>query len=197
MDKHKGGCKMKVSIDGILGSARKINSQREMEKESLDKKKKEVKVDSVNIGSRVNSRVDNIENEIREVQSSLTKGQVIRNGIEELSADLAKGGEKQNQIMEEVKFSGESILKDFITGQLDEKLLSEKRNEVNELINTDVTKLRKLQVEVDNIMASNLAGNDKADTLMESIDKYLSGENAVNPDSISSLNPDSVMRLIR
>jgi hypothetical protein len=64
---------MKISIDGILGTAQKINKQKEQEDNNLEKQKSGVKVDSVTIGGRINNRLDAIETEFREVQSSLTE----------------------------------------------------------------------------------------------------------------------------
>ena len=72
---------MKVSIDNILGTARKINNQRQLEEENLGKRKKEVKSDSVSISTKVNSRLDGIEREFREIQSSLTRNQIVRDGL--------------------------------------------------------------------------------------------------------------------
>ena len=67
---------MKVSIDSILGSARRINSQRQLEEERFNKQKKEVKSDTLSLSSKVNTRLDSIEREFRDIQSSLTKNQI-------------------------------------------------------------------------------------------------------------------------
>ena len=44
---------MKISIDGILGTAQKINSQKELEENNPNKKRSDVKTDTVSIGSRI------------------------------------------------------------------------------------------------------------------------------------------------
>jgi hypothetical protein len=188
---------MKVSIDGILGSAQKINSQLQLDEDNLAKKKKEVRSDSVNIGSRVNSRLDTIESELRDIQTSLTKNQIIRNGIDQLVSDGESGGSRREQILSDVRFNGNDVLREFIADYTDLERLDEKSLQVNDNIAGDTSRLKRLQVEVDNIMASNLAGPDRADSLMKDISGVLSDLNAVNPASISQLNPDSVMKLIK
>jgi len=162
---------MKVSIDGILGSAQQINNQRQVDDES--QKKKDVRMDSVNISAKINSRLDSIESELRDIQTSLTKNQIVRDGIDQLAADYNNGGMKQKQILSEVTFNGSPVLRDFMSDTLFADGFSEKLRRVNEIIDADTGKLRKLQVEVDNITASNLAGG-KTDRLMDSINSALS-----------------------
>ena len=92
---------MKISIDGILGSAKRINSQRSPDEESRDRKKKEVSADSIEIRNRVLSRLETIQKEFKEIQSSLTVNQIINEGIKRLRDDLAKGSEHKDAIMDE------------------------------------------------------------------------------------------------
>ena len=185
---------MKVSIDGILGSAQRINSQRQVDDES--QKKKDVRMDSVNIGAKINSRLDSIESELRDIQTSLTKNQIVRDGVDQLAVDYKSGGTKQEQILSGVTFNGSQALRDFMGGAIFADSFAEKLRQINEAINADIGKLRKLQVEVDNITASNLAGT-KTDRLMDSINNALSSTDNVNPAVISQLNPDAVMKLIK
>ncbi|MCP4134806.1 MAG: hypothetical protein GY754_27780 [bacterium] len=188
---------MKVSIDGILGSAQKINNQRELNEESLNKQKKEVKTDSVAIGTRVNSRLDTIESELRDIQSTMTGNQVVRNGVEQLRDDLDQGGENQKNILEDVRINGQPVLEEFMGGTINETTINSRMEDVDTLINNDVSKLKTLQVEVDNIMASNLAGDDKVGNLMGNINNAFADTGAGGLDNISNLRPDSVMRLIK
>ena len=185
---------MKVSIDGILGSAQRINNQRQLDDES--QKKKDVRMDSVSIGAKINSRLDSIESELRDIQNSLTKNQIVRDGVDQLEADYKNGGAKQKQILSEVTFNGSHVLRDFMGDGIFTGSFGEKLRQINEAINSDTGKLRKLQVEVDNITASNLAG-EKTDRLMDSINNALSKTDKVNPAVISQLNPDAVMKLIK
>ena len=188
---------MKVSVNEILGSARRINSQRDFEEESRENKKQEVKSDTITISSRINSRLDKIETELRDIQSSLTKNQIIRNGIGELKADFVKGGINQDKILDEFTFEGKTILRAFMGESITSNVLETRFERINELINRDITGLKKLQVEVDNIMASNLTGPEKAMSIMSNIDSVFSEIDTQNLDSISRLSADSVRKLIK
>jgi hypothetical protein len=188
---------MKVSIDGILGTAKKINSQRELEENNSNKKKGDVKTDSISIGSRINTRLDAMETEFREVQSSLTKNQIIRDGIEQLRADFQKGGQEIQNIINNVTFEGKKTLDGFNKAVISEPLLYEKQENTARLINEDVTRLKKLQVELDNIMASDLVGQDRLKKIMSNIDSIFTRSGSTNIESISTLRPDAVMRLIK
>lgn len=188
---------MKVSIDGILGTARKINSQKELEEGNQNKKKADVKMDSVSIGSRINTRLDAMETEFREIQSSLTKNQIIRDGIEQLWADFKKDGQEQQNILKNVTFEGTPVLKGFMAENVTEQALNEKRDTNTNMINEDIGRLKKLQVELDNIMASDLVGRDRLSGIMSNVDSIFSRSEITNIDSISNLRPDAVMRLIK
>jgi hypothetical protein len=188
---------MKISIDGILGTAKKINNQRELEESNFEKKKSGVKADSVSIGTRINSRLDAIETEFKEIQSSLTKNQMIRDGIEQLNNDLAADGRQQQNILKSVTFEGKEVLRSFVGNEIAEPVLKTKRDYNAGLINSDVNRLKKLQVELDNITASNLAGSDRLKNMMSNIDSIFSRSNMANLENISSIKADAVMRLIK
>jgi hypothetical protein len=188
---------MKISIDGILGTAQKINSQKELEENNQNKKKADVKVDSVSIGSRINTRLDAMETEFREIQSSLTKNQIIRDGIEQLWADFRKGGQEQQHILKNVTFEGDTVLNSFMGNTVNEQSLTEKLDKNGNLINEDVGRIKKLQVELDNIMASDLVGRDRLSGIMSNVDSIFKRPEIANIDSISNLRPDAVMRLIK
>jgi len=188
---------MKVSIDGILGTAKKINSQRELEENNSNRKKSEIKTDSISIGSRINTRLDAMEAEFKDVQSSLTRNQIIRDGIEQLRADYRKGGQESRTIINNVTFDGKKVLTDFDAEAITSELIEARLENTARRINDDVTRLKRLQVELDNIMASNLVGQDRLQNIMTDIDSIFSRSGMMNIESISSLRPDTVMRLIK
>ncbi len=197
LERHKGRCKMKVSIDGILGTAQKINSQKELEENNPNKKRSDVKTDSVSIGSRINTRLDAMETELREVQSSLTRNQIVRDGIDQLKADLLKGAPEQQNILNNVTFEGNRVLRGFVGEAITEQQLAAMMDTNGKLINDDVTRLKKLQVELDNITASDLVGQDRLKNIVSNIDSIFTRSGVTNIESISTLRPDAVMRLIK
>lgn len=188
---------MKVTIDNILGSARRINNQRQPEDDSADKKKKDVKLDSVNIENRLSSRLDTIENDLRDIQVSLTKNQIVRDGIGELQEDLQKGGKGSQKIMDEVAFQGEPVLRKFVGERLDQETLTARKTQIEELINGDVSRLKRLQVEIDNITASNLIGSEKLEKMTSNMESVFENAGKRNLDTISHLRADVVMRLVK
>ncbi|HPV42421.1 MAG TPA: hypothetical protein PKX40_14680 [Spirochaetota bacterium] len=188
---------MKISIDGILGTAQKINSQKELEENNPNKKRSDVKTDSVSIGSRINTRLDAMETEFREVQSSLTRNQIIRDGIEQLRTDLQKGAPEQKNILDNVTFEGNRVLRSFIGESITEQQISEKMEINSRFINDDVTRLKKLQVELDNITASDLVGQDRLKNIVSNVDTIFTRSGAASLENISTLRPDAVMRLIK
>lgn len=196
-DGHKGRCKMKVSIDSILGSAKKINNRKQFDEESLNRKKKDIKTDSVSISGKVNTRLKSIESEFREIQSSLTKNQIINHGIKELVEDSASGGKNRENILNDVSFEGKNVLKQFVGESFDPEQLGAKSDTVNNMIETDISRLKKLQVEVDNILASDLAGGGKAEEIQGNIDSLYAAADSGKLENITNLKVDSVMRLIK
>ncbi len=193
--RHNGGCNMKVSIEGILGSARKINSQRQLDDGGSDKKKKEIRGDSISIGSKINSRLDSIETEYRDLQSSLTKNQIIKDGLDQLETDFRKGGAGSQTIFEEFKFQGEPALRQFVGDTVTEPVIKARGEAVGGLIEKDISTLKRLQVEFDNIVASNLVNGDKLDAITANVDTIFKGPG--NLESMNRLNPDSFMRIIK
>jgi hypothetical protein len=188
---------MKVSIDGILGTARKINSQKELEENNTNKKKSEVKMDSVSIGGRINTRLDAMETEFKEIQSSLTRNQIVRDGIDQLRTDLQKGAPEHKNILNNVTFEGQKVLHGFIGETVTEPILNTKQEQISGLINDNINHLKRLQVELDNIMASDLAGQDRMKNIMSNVESVFTRSGAASLENISSLRPDAVMRLIK
>jgi hypothetical protein len=188
---------MKVTIDGILGSADRLRSQRQQEEPGTGSKRTQARTDSVTITSRISSRIDSIETEFRDIQSSLTKNQIIRDGIGQIQRDITEGGRDREQIMERVRFEGEPVLRQFVGNNPDANRLTERSAENAEMINRDGDRLRRLQVELDNIVASNLIGEDKVGSLVQNVESSLTKSGIDRVEAISNLQPDTVMRLIR
>ena len=187
---------MKISIDNILGSARKIKSQRHLDDDS-SKKKKELKIDSVSINNKIASRIDKIDNEIKDIQVSITKNQIINNGIIQLQNDHPGTEETQQNIMKNVLFQDEKVLSDFIGSVVTVDVLKNKKSEIDDLISKDVSNLKKLQIELDNIMSLNLGKNEKLENIMSNIDSLFAEKLGENVNNISRLRPDTVMRLLK
>ena len=186
---------MKITADGILGSAQKINNQKKTEDESFSTGIKEQKTDSVSISKIVNSRIESIEKEIRELQTSLAKNQSTNNGLDQLEKAIVSG-DKTDEILAKNTFNGKQVLKDFMGPEITPEILKSKKEEVKTLIKEDVNNLTKVQVELDNIIASDLAGTKKVESLMTDLNEFFKG-NIASVDSISSLDADKVMKLIR
>ena len=103
---------MKVTVDGILGSAQNINNKKKTEETGLKQDTKSIKSDSVNISKIVNSRIEALGKEVKDIQISLTKNQILRDGIDNLLN--ASSAEATDKILNETTFNGKKILKDFV-----------------------------------------------------------------------------------
>jgi hypothetical protein len=188
---------MKVSIEGILGSAQKMNRQRKVEGEQTENRNQASRGDSVNLTRKVNTRLDGIDSEVRDIQTSLTRNQIIRNGIGALQQDYARGGTNQRQIMNDYTYQGEQVLRNHVGDNITGELLDARRQAVDQNIMQEVSSLRRLQVEADNLMASNLAGPEQVDRFMENNGDFMTSLRNANPENLSNLSYDSVMRLTR
>ncbi len=184
---------MKITADGILGSAQKINNKRQTEEGSKGAKK-DIKTDSLTLGKAINSRIETLEKEIKDIQTSLTKNQIIREGIDDILKNDTP--ENLNLTMEASKFEGRRILKDYLGNDTAPAALQMKKKEIETLINSDINSLTKVQVEVDNIVASNLTGSKKVESLMSNVNDIFKNIPS-NLDTISNLDADKVMKLVR
>lgn len=187
---------MKVTVDGILGSAQKINNKKKTDETELKQDKKEIKPDSVNISRIINSRIESIEKEVKEIQTSLTKNQIIREGIDRIIS--ASTPDAVNKIMDETTFNNSRILRDFIGSgaSLSPELLASKKNEVKSLIANDMTSLTKIQVEMDNIIASDITGTKKVENILAGVNDTFK-KTPSELENISNLDADKVRKLIR
>jgi hypothetical protein len=188
---------MKVSIENILNSARKINKQRQPDEQSQNNKKGDIKIDSVEIGNRVMSRLDGIQRELKDVQSSLTKSQIIKDGLRQLTDDFQRGGNDRDLILNNVEFDKKKILREFIGENLSKGALKSGTESVSRLIGDDISKIKKLQIEIENILASDVASSERIKDIIYNIGTQLDKTGMSDLKKISSLKSDAVMRHIK
>mgnify|MGYP001182322624 FL=1 len=89
------------------------------------------------------------------------------------------------------------MLRSFVGEAITEQLLNSKMETNTQLINDDVTRLKRLQVELDNITASDLVGQDRLKNIVSNVDSIFARTGAASLENISTLRPDAVMRLIK
>ncbi len=185
---------MKITADSLLGSAQKINNKRKLDESTLKNGNSGLKSDSVSISNKINSRVESISREIAQLQTSLSEKQIIREGLAQMqSGNLNEAS--VNELFSRTTFNNKKVLEQFMNGKSDQTTVQAKTAEIDKLINSDVNQIRKVQVEVDNFVASNLAG-DKFDKLMSDTNSLL-GAPGTDLNSISNLNAEKVMRLVQ
>lgn len=185
---------MKVTVDGILGSAQKINNKKKTEEAELKQDTKSIKSDSVNISKMINSRIEALGKEVKEIQISLTKNQILRDGIDNLINASSDGATEK--ILNETTFNDKKILKDFIGATFIQQAVESKKGDLKTLISNDVNALTKIQVEMDNFIASDITGIKKVENLMAGVSETLKKAPA-GLEHISKLDADKVMRLIK
>jgi len=185
---------MKVTADGILGSAQKINNRKKTEETDLKQDNKSVKSDSINISRILNSRIEALGKEVKDIQTSLTKNQIIREGIDQLLTASSTGA--SDTILNETTFNNTKILKEFVGTTFTPQEIESKKSDVKTLISNDVNTLTKIQVEMDNIVASDLTGSKKVEDLMAGVNDTLK-KTPAGLENISNLDADKVMKLIR
>jgi hypothetical protein len=189
---------MKISVEGILGSARNIKGQRLPDEEAPDRKKQgEVRTDSLDIENRIGSRLDLIQRELKELQSSLTRNQIIHDGLLRLREDIGKGGAGAAAILDEVTFEGRQVLRGFTGETVTGESVHAKLGQVENLMESDITRLTRLQIEAENILASSLAGTARAEGIIENIEGVFAKSGVEAAGRFSNLRADAVMRLIR
>ena len=186
---------MKITADGILGSAQKMNNQKKIDDSDLKQDRKNLKTDSVSIGKLVNSRIESMENEIKDIQTSLTKNQILSNGLDQLASAL-DSGRNVNDVLSKTSFEGKTILKDLVGHEVTTEAVKNRKTEIKSLLNNDINSLTKVQVELDNIIASGIAGGKKVESLMANLNDIFKG-NSSNLDSITNLDADKVRKLVK
>ncbi len=188
---------MKISVENILGSAQKIAGKRHEDEQGGEGRGREVRSDSVNIENRINTRLATIQTELRDLQHSLTRNQIISDGIGRLGEDFARGGAGAVKILDETRFDGTTVLRAFVGDHPDARALDTARDRVDRLMGDDIARLRKLQVEAENMLAAGARDESAIDELMVGIERSISKADTGTLARVSTLNADTVSRLVR
>lgn len=187
---------MKVSIDGILSTAIDLKNKKAVKEEANQKEGSKVKTDSVHIKNRLTSRLGAIQTELKELQSSLTKNQVIKNGINEVIEGFINDDKNINSLVDKVKFENSNILSDYLGNDLNYDKLINANDQIVKSIERDVANLKELQVEIENISASTIIDSN-IEKKMSEIELSLSEIDDSAISKLFDLSPDMVLELIR
>ncbi len=187
---------MKVTSDGILSTAIDLKNKKNIHEESSKSHKQKIKSDTIEIRSRLAQRLTTIQNELKNLQSSLTKNQIIKEGIRQLIEDFDNGKVNTKVILDQIKFEDRHVLTDFLGGDINFEKITIGNDRVGKLIEKDIAELKGLQIEVENIVASNLSDSNIAEAITK-IEKTLVKVDFSSISNISRLKSDSVMELIR
>ena len=182
---------MKVTIDNLIGSAGRIQSQRASAEKN---QKSSEKSDSAQIASKVDSRLVTLEADMREAQTDLSKNQVVKEGLGRVADDLAKG-KNPSATINAVTFNDKKVLLDFLGGEEapSHETLMQKTSLIEEFIKDGVKRVTRLQVEGENLQASNLTGGKDIEATLKGSLESAKLANAYT----GALNADAVQRLIR
>jgi hypothetical protein len=186
---------MKINADGLLGNANKISAKRTSSSEN-EKTTTESRADRADIATKVDVRLDAIQGEMRDLQTTISKNQAIRDGLSQMMESLANGGDTSTVVNKTI-FDNKKVLADYLAendSSATESQISEHNKIIDSRINDDTTRLKKLMIETENIFASNLGKSDKS--VSGDIEKIMSGFKSQLAD-ISAVNPEKVMRLVK
>lgn len=186
---------MKVTSDGILSTAIDLKNKKNIHEESSKSHKQKIKSDSVEIRSRLAQRLTIIQNELKNLQSSLTKNQIIKEGIRQLIDDFDNGKSNTNTILDQIRFENKNVLKEFLGNDINYEKVTTGNEKVGKLIEKDIAELKGLQIEIENIVASNLADSSITNTISR-LENTLLKVDFSSISNISSLRSDSVIELI-
>ncbi len=187
---------MKIGINGILSTAINMKNQSNLHEESFKSDKTKAKSDSVEIRSRLASRLSVIQDELKSLQSSLTRNQIIKEGINQLKEDIENENGKRDLILSQNKFENEYVLNDFLGDGINYDKVVESGDRVEKLIEKDIGDLKALQIEIENITASNLVNTEIMDKVAE-IEHSISNIDFASVANISDLKPETVIGLVR
>jgi hypothetical protein len=187
---------MKIGINGILSTAINMKNQGNFSEESQKNDKTKAKTDSVEIRSRLASRLGTIQNELKTLQSSLTRNQIIKEGINQLKEDIKNKNGKIDSILSRNKFENELVLNDFLGDGINYEKVMQGSDKVDQLISKDINDLKGLQVEIENIAASSLANAEIVDRVGQ-IENSISNIDFASIGNISDLKPETVIGLVR
>lgn len=186
---------MKVSIDAILQSAHQLKSTINVDEHKSGNKNK-VTSDKINIEHRVMARLDEIHNQIKDIQTTLSRYQVIDDGIRMLLDDKKAGGTNAPNIIEATQYNNRPVLKEFLGDSYDENTLTHKQDQLKNLVADSITGLQRLQVEFENIVASDLARNVQLKDKIDEINSLIP-RNIKNTQHLHHLDAETVKRLIQ
>ncbi len=186
---------MKVSIDAILQSAHQLKSTINVDEHKSGNKNK-VSSDTINIEHRVMARLDEIHNQIKDIQTTLSRYQVIDDGIKMLLDDKKKGATNSQNIINATMYNNRSVLKEFLGDSYDENTIAHKQDQLKNLVADSVASLQRLEVEFENIVASNLARNIQLKDKIDEINALIP-RNIKNPQHLHHLDAETVKRLIQ
>ncbi len=186
---------MKVSIDSILSTAININNRKSSNENSVKGGKDEEKFDIIEIRSRLASRLGTITDELKDLQSSLTRNQIIQDGLIQLEDDFNNNKGRTNSILENVKFENETVLKKYMDGDIDIDKISLAKDSIKTSLDKDMKDLKVIQVELENIIASNISDNKITD-MISNIEHSISNIDLYTIAKISDLKPETVMGLL-
>lgn len=188
---------MKISIENILGSARRISGQHESDESGQDKGRKDVRTDSVSIQNRIDTRITVLQTELKDIQTSLTRNQIVSDGLRQLEDEIKRGGTNVDRILNDVRFEGQTVLRSFAGDQVGPETVKVGQERISRLLNDDISSLRKLQVEAENMLAAGARGTGAIDDIIGNIEGSISSVDSGSINNLTSLNADTVRRLVR
>jgi hypothetical protein len=187
---------MKIGINGILSTAINMKNQGNSAEDSQKGEKTKSKTDSVEIRSRLASRLGIIQDELKTLQSSLTKNQIIKEGIGQLKDDYESGNSKKDFIINQNKFENTYVLNDFLGEGFNYDKIINSGEKIDKLIEKDINDLKALQIEIENIAASSLVNGEIIDKVAQ-IEHSISNIDYSSVSNISNLKPETVIGLVR
>lgn len=179
---------MSISIDSLLGQAQKINQRRGSDTTPVANKKN-VQPDQIEINTKMNTRLGAIDGDLRSVQDTMTKNQILAEGLRSL-IDARKRGDSasMDDTIKTTTYKDQPVLADFLGGaELTESFLSSRLHDAQDMLNKNYSEASRLAVEYENISAVNPS------TLANPSDIFRSTQ----VDNVASHNPDTVYRLTR
>ncbi|MCX8124335.1 MAG: hypothetical protein N3F66_09245 [Spirochaetes bacterium] len=186
---------MKVSIDAILQSAQQLKSTINVDEHKSGNKNK-ITTDKIHIEHRVMARLDEIHTQIKDIQTNLTRYQVMSDGVGMLLDDIRKGGSNSQNIINSILFNNRPVLKEFLGDSYDENSITYKSEQLKNLIADSISSLQKLEVEFENIVASDLARNVHLKDRINEINALIP-RTIKNPQHLHHLDAETVKRLIQ
>ncbi len=182
---------MNVTLNSLIGAANNI-TRKSNTKVDQGASEGSASKDRIEIESRVNSKFDSIQVDLRDTQNNLTKNQIINDGLAQIKSDNEKGTLNLNKIYQDFTFNNDKVLMDFLQGksEIDSEYLNAKMFQNSEDLKGNVESLRKLQIQSENIYASRLIDDTKVDNIVKNFGTQ-------SNQDVHNLNSDVVMRLTR